>query len=317
MDVAVRAMQRDDSGSVLVSAVVLCGSILYYELNVAAVVALVPAVVLLMIRSRWRPTLGRFAAIAGPATVMSVVLIVIAKRTNRGYTGTEVDVGGVGAGLVARTVGGSLPASAWGAAHDWLGGSFELTAAGVVTAVVVGVAVCLVATWRRSPGPTARWWEVLLVAAVPLTLWLAATAIQTVTSKIDVDTAQLGYVYTYYAYGSVGVALGAILAVQALPRWSWWRVVKPVLVAGAVLFTVVQVAVNDTVVRAFAERLAVTNDLLVVVSSDPLEGQRCAALSAWVEQTPFLPDGYHRMMVDGLNVTWHDRHGELFCSSGV
>ena len=83
------------------------------------------------------------------------------------------------------------------------------------------------------------------------------------------------------------------------------------------LFAVVQVAVNDTVVQAFADRLAVTNDLLVVVSSDPAEASRCAALSAWVEQTPFLPDGYHRMMVDGLNVTWQDRHGELFCSSGV
>ena len=85
----------------------------------------------------------------------------------------------------------------------------------------------------------------------------------------------------------------------------------------AVLFATVQMTVNDSVVRAFGSRLATSDRLLVVVSEDPPEPARCAALQEWVAATPFLLDYYHRAMVDGLNVTWHDRHGEPFCSTDV
>jgi hypothetical protein len=317
LDLAIKALDTARRRVVIGAALALGAVILYYELNVAVLVALVPAVVLLALRTSWRPVLTRFVMVAGPATVMTLVLFVVAKRANRGYSGTAVDVGGVTGGLVVRTVGGSLPASAWSVAHDWLGGSFGLRAGDVVIAVIVGVAVCLVAWWPRSPGPTAPWWSVALAGAVPVTLWLAATIVQTVTSRVDVATARIGFVYTYYAYGSVGVALGAILLVQVLPRPRWLHAARPVLVALAVAFVVVQISVNTTVVRAFDQRFAAIDRLVVAASSQPPEPERCAALADWLAATPFQEGYYHRAMIDGLNVTFQDRHGELFCTSDV
>ena len=317
LDVGIRALQRVDVRSAVLAALALCAAILYYELNVAIVVALVPVAVLLAVRTSaaWRPVVRRFVLIAGPPTLMSLVLIVVAKRTNKGYTGTDVEVGGVSVGLVGRTVGGSLPASAWGAAHDWLAGPFALSRSGVVTAVIVGLALCW-AVWRAAPpAPRAPWWQVALVAAVPAIVWLAATLIQTVTSRIDVTTSQLGYVYTYYAYGSIGVALLAIVVVRALPASPWWRRARPVLMAVAVVFVVVQITVNDAVWRAFDTRLAVIPELTTVITTRPPEAERCQRLDEWIEGTSILPDYYHQSMIDGLNVTYQDRFGELFCSS--
>ncbi|MCU1504014.1 MAG: hypothetical protein JWM12_3368, partial [Ilumatobacteraceae bacterium] len=325
LDVGVRALQRDDVRSALLAAAALCAAILYYEINVAMVAALVPVVVLLAVRlrragSQLSPLLRQGALVGAVPAVMTLVLIVVAKRTNQGYTGTDVDVGATTVGLVARTVGGSLPASAWGAAQDWLGagGSFGLAAAAVVSAVVVGVAMCW-AAWRQSPpaDPAVRRWEILLVTAVPIVVWLAATLIQTVTSKVNVDTVQIGYVYTYYAYGSVGIALALILATQLVAGRLLWRRARPVLVAAALVFVVVQMSINDTVTRAFDERLAVNSQLLVAVSSRPAEPQRCDALRNWLVGTFFLPDYYHQYMVDGLDATYEDHFGERFCDADV
>ncbi|MEO5900702.1 MAG: hypothetical protein ABIR68_11325 [Ilumatobacteraceae bacterium] len=326
LDCAVRALQRVDIRSALVASAALCAAILYYEINVAVVVALVPVLVLLLVRTRrsWssssslRPVIRQALLIGVVPAVMTLVLIVVAKRTNQGYTGTDVDVGGVSAGLLARTVGGSLPASAWGAAHDWLGGPFGLTAVTVVSSLIV-VAAIVWAAWQPAPRSSSacRWWEVLLVAAVPAVVWLAATLIQTVTSKVNVDTKQIGYVYTYYAYGSIGVVLAAIVIGQALSGRRLWTRAKPLLVVAAVVFTVAQIAINDTVTRAFDTGFAVNSRLLIAASSPPPEPQRCQLLRDWVYGTRILPDYYHQDMIDGLNATFRDHFDELFCSEPV
>ncbi len=331
LDVAVRAVRPPtaDVRGALLAAAALCVAILYYEINVAMVVALVPVVVVLLVRLRRvgasiAPLIRTTALVAGPPAVMTLALVLVAKHTNQGYTGTDVQVGGTSLGLVARTVGGSLPASAWGAAHDWLGGSFGLTAWAAVSAVIIGLAVCWAATGRRrgsapaSPagagGPRS---EVALVAASPVLVWLAATLIQTVTSKVNVDTVRIGYVYTYYAYGSVGIALAVILGVQALPGRGLWRRARPVLLAVALVFVVVQMSVNDTVTRAFDQRLAVNSRLLVAVSSRPVEAQRCDAERKWIAGTFYLPAYYHQFMVHGLDTTYQDHFGERFCAADV
>jgi hypothetical protein len=331
VDVAVRAVQPPvaDLRRALLAAAALCGAILYYEINVAVVVALVPVVVVLALRLRRAgssiaPLIRTTALVTVPPAVMTLVLVFVAKHTNQGYTGTDVEVGGTSVGLVARTVGGSLPASAWGAAHDWLGGSFGLTAWAAVSAVVIGVALCW-ATWAGgggsatvdAAGSAVRRSEVGLVAASPVLVWLAATLIQTVTSKVNVDTVRIGYVYTYYAYGSVGIALAVILAVQALPGRAMWRRARPVLLAVALVFVVVQMSVNDTVTRAFDQRLAVNSRLLVAVSSRPDEAQRCDAERKWIAGTFYLPDYYHQFMVHGLDTTYQDHFGERFCDADV
>lgn len=340
VDVAIGALQRDDRRSAVLAAAALCGSILYYEINAAAVAALAPVVVLLWLRARRGGASGRLVLLRGglimavPAA-MTLVLTVVAKRTNAGYTGTDLEAGSVTVGLLARTVGGSLPASAWGAAHDWLGGPFGLTAATAMSAsVVVGALVWAIwqPAWGRRPAGSfgdsvgaavvgergqrlsLPWTDVALAAACPAMLWLAATLIQTVTAKVNVETVALGYVYTYYAYGSVGVAVAAIVVCRGLPRRDLWRTARPLLAAVAVVFVVFQMIVNDTVTRAFDVRVAVNDRLLVAVSERPAAEQRCAVLREWVDGTPFLPEYYHRFMVDGLNETYQGHFDELFCN---
>jgi hypothetical protein len=323
LDVAIGALRRADLRSGLLAAAALCGAILYYEINIAMVMALVPVVVLVALRARRAaspvvPVLRRAVVIAAAPTLLTVVLVLVAKHTNQGYSGTNVDVGATSAGLVARTVGGSLPASAWGAAHDWLAGDFGLTWLVVVSAAVVGVALMWAASRPSPPAdPAVRRWEILLVAAVPVVIWLAATIVQTVTSKVNVDTVQLGYVYTYYAFGSVGVALALIVLMQLVPRRSSWMRVRPLAIALAFGFVVVQMSVNDTVTRAFDQRLAVNSRLLIAVSSPPAEAQRCQLLRDWVYGTRILPDYYHQFMIEGLNATFRDHFDELFCSEPV
>ena len=336
LDLAIGATQRDDRRSAVLASAALCASILYYEINAAAVAALAPVIVLLWLRARrcgsqssGRSLLLRGGLIMAVPAAMTLVLTVVAKRTNAGYTGTDLEAGSLTLGLLSRTVGGSLPASAWGAAHDWLGGPFGLTAVTAVSAAAV-VAALVWAIWWPASGlrmagssggvgdvgtpASSPWSDVALVAACPAVLWLAATLIQTVTAKVNVETVALGYVYTYYAYGSVGVVLAAIVVCRALPQRDLWRTARPLLAVVAVVFVVFQMMVNDTVTRAFEVRLAVNDRLLVVASERPPEAQRCMVLREWVDGTPFLPVYYHRFMVDGLNETYQDHFDELFCS---
>lgn len=321
LDAAIHALQRDDTRSAIVAAIALCGSILYYELNVAVVVALAPIVVLLRLRRRRiaRPVaslLRRSIWITGPPVAMTVGLTIIAARTNTGYTGTELDAGSVTPGLLARAIGGSLPATAWGAAHDWLNGPVGLTALTAVSAAIVGVALVRVAWRPPAPPPASRWWEVLLVASCPVVMWLGATVIQTITSQADTRIVALGYVYTYYAYGSAGVALAVIIAARALPGAGVWRRVRPALLVAALIFVVAQMAVNDTVTRVYQGGWRLNDELLVAVSERPPEAQRCDALRSWVVFTRF-PAYYDQAMVNGLNATYRDHFDELFCSADV
>jgi hypothetical protein len=318
-----------------VAAAALCGAILYYEINVAIVVALVPIVVMLVLRARRshtavRALLGRAAFIAGVPAAMSLVLVVVAGRTNKGYTGTDVEVGGTSPGLVVRTVAGSLPAAAWRASHDWLGTPFGLTAVTLLSAVVVGAAVvaAVVFGWMRSPQSAVtapgepgsaeppRWRAVVLVTAAPVVVWVAATLIQTVTAKVGNDTVRLGYVYNYYAYGSVGVVLAAVILVPLIPHGIGWRRVRPVLLAAGLLFVVTQMVVNDSLQRAFAVRLVANSNVLLAYSERPPEAERCAALEAWAALPYWLPY-YRAALIDGMNVSYQDHFGELFCSTPI
>ncbi|MEO6157495.1 MAG: hypothetical protein ABIQ39_07670, partial [Ilumatobacteraceae bacterium] len=312
LDLAIAAMRRSDRRSAALAGAALCGAILYYEINVAVVVALVPVVVLLCWRRHHAgvgigPTVLRGASIVGAPAVMTVALMALAARTNIGYTGTDVSIGGLGPRLVARTIFGSLPGAAWGAARQWLGSSFELTAVTAISAVAVGAAVLLVGYTNTSDAespeadrshPTVGWRGALVVASVPVIIWLAATMIQTVTTKVGDDTARLGYVYNYYAYGSVGVVLTALVLAPVVPRRDVLKLARPALLLAALAFVVAQMAVNDTVTREFDRRLAVNSALLVAYSEHHAEPQRCAALRAWVA-TPFFLPGYRALMVDG------------------
>ena len=272
LDVAIRALRRDDRRSAVLAVVAFCVAILWYELNVAVVVAagsgrpaagapgghpMAPG--RSPVHGHRRTTDGDVARAHRRRPAHQPGLHRHRRRGRRhlGRRARPDDrrfAAGVGLERGPRLAGRPVRAVADAA---WS----RLSSSAWPCAGPCGV--------PRRPAPRAPWWQVALVAAVPAIIWLVATLIQAVTTKIDVATDQLGFVYTYYAYGSIGVVLVAIIVVRAIPASPWWRRARPVLLAAALVFVVVQVTVNDSVQRAFDQRLAVIPELTTVMSTRP------------------------------------------------
>lgn len=324
LDLSIGAVWTGSRRAPFIAAGALCLAILYYEINVAMVFALAPVVLL-----RWRSAcpggddsasrralLGRTALVTVPALLMTMVLYLVASASSRGYTGTDVAVSASTTRVVARSVLGSLPASSWSVARDWLGQPFTLSA---LTVLAFFVVAALILTWTardrigESAGVADQQATVLL-AFTPLIVWLATTLVQATTAKVRVDTVRIGYVYNYYAYGSIGIVLLAVLLAPVLPGQRMWRRARHVLIAGVLTGALVQLAVNDTVQRVFDERLVANRDLLVAFSDEQSEVLRCAALQAW-SALPFWDDYYREVFVRTLGETYRYFHGEPFCST--
>jgi hypothetical protein len=340
LDYAIRAAQADDRRSLVIAAVWMCLAVQHYELNIVVVAALLPiAIVVWRSRAGSQPSIGRrayiirLATIVGPCLLMVAVLSRIAAAANRGYTGTDVTLGDDTAPVFLRALAGSLPASAWLVARDWLAQPVALFSTTVVAFVIVAAVVL---AWRhlvevdavgkrqrrsrpvQPPAPT--WFNLVAIIACPATVWFGATAVQAVTSKVRAETPRVGYVYTYYAYGSIGVVLIGLLVVlvgfgRATPRsLRLLAGARPLLVALALGFVLVQSAINDNVQRTFDQRLAVNNAVLVAFSDEAPEAVRCAALQAWSD-LPFWQAYYRSDFIEGLNVSYQHLNGEPFCST--
>ena len=341
LDFAIRAAQADDRRSLVVAAVWMCVAVQHYELNVVMVAALVPAA-LVVWRSRTlrepgasrRAYIMRLAIIVGPCLLMVAVLSRIAAAANRGYTGTDVAVGDDTVHVLVRALAGSLPGSAWSVARDWLAQPVGLFSTTVVAFVLVAAVVL---AWRhlvevepagnrprRSRAEQAtqrRWLDLAAILACPATVWVGATAVQAVTAKVRSETPRVGYVYTYYAYGSIGVVLIGLLVVFAVgggaPSRRPPRLLvgaRPVLVALTLAFVLVQSAINDNVQRVFDQRLAANSAVLVAFTDEPPETVRCAVLQAW-NDLPFWLAYYRRDFINGINVSYEHFNGEPFCST--
>ncbi len=157
--------------------------------------------------------------------------------------------------------------------------------------------------------------RIALVAASPVLLWLAATVIQATTAKVRAETVAVGFVYNYYAYGSIGLVLAVTLAGAALRDRVSPRAFAPLkvgLVAVAVVVVAVQAIVNADVQRTFAERLAANDELLAAIADRPPVDERCAVEVAWAA-LPFWQDYYRADMLDGVEALYEHAHGEPFC----
>lgn len=339
LDLCIVAMQRDDRRSLIVAAVCLCLAIQYYEINVAIIPALLPVAWILVgdVRryGRLRTWSIRCGVLVGPAVLMTLVLQRIAATSNRGYTGTDVVVGTGTTTVMVRAVLGSLPGAAWPQARSWLGRSFDLSQGAVVSALIgtaIVVMLAVAASLRAhgvdavvtgqpepdrvtAPAPWRSSRTTLLVASVPAIVWLLATAIQATTAKVRAETIAIGYVYNYYAYGSIAVVLIAVLVWPVLPGARRPARALPVLLACAVAFTVVQTVVNHDVRREFGARLAANDALLVVVSEAPAIPERCAAIQSWAA-LPFWLDYYRADMISGVDAVWQHFHDDPFCPTG-
>jgi len=179
--------------------------------------------------------------------------------------------------------------------------------------IVVLVTALTAMGHRAAPAADDRVGLVLVVLG-PLLMWVAATLVQAATLKVRVEAIRLGYVYNYYAYGSVGVALAAILAVPLLPQRHVLHRARPLLIAIGVTFVVAQGVINDSVHREFGERLQANRDVLAAYSDEAPLATRCATLQTWAA-LPYWQPYYRTALVEGMNEGYLHFHGEPFCAA--
>ena len=295
-------------------------SILYYEINVACVVALVP-----IVAWGWHHHGGgRRAASTMVAPVawmlvmpaaITVFLQLRAQELSKNYTGTEV---AIGSGL-ARTFRvaflGTLPGAGWPLSREFLNGPIAVRGVATVVLVVVATVVfCLATRFGRVEVPPNAISRTALVAVVaaPVIYWLGAILIQATTAKVQIEISRIGAVYNYYAMATAALAVLIVFCVQFHPRRLAIDFVRIAVVSGVIGFIAVQYMVNWNISDRFQDYTIPNRNLHLAFSEQPPMAKRCEVLRTWEEIV--WPEYVEVTMIDGLQASYQYFHGEAFCA---
>lgn len=296
-------------------------TVLYYEINVAAVLAV--GVVLGWrawsigpVRSRLRQAVALSPAVLVPF-VLTVGLALRAAPNSENYTGTAVAVGD---GLLRTTaIGllGGLPAAGWRLSRGYVGGPPLLLVGPLLVLALIGVVLVVLA--RRTPlGSTSlRHGSAWVLLLAPVLYGVSATLIQTSTAKVQAEVTQVGMVYNFYAISASAVAsllaFGLLLAPR---RWLATPTVLATLVTGLGTLVVLQTLFNASISVQFnGTNQPQSRALLQSYSDQDPAAERCAAVAEWTALE--LPDYYEDGMVAGLQAAYRHYYGEPFCQGFV
>ncbi len=297
-------------------------SVWYYEINVAAVVAVVP----LLAWWWWcaaRPTHGRSGVrLITHASLLLVApgVAVLASRvlmapTSGQYTGTQVSLT---SGLLASVRQGllsTLPGAAWPLSREWLDAPVFVRAVPLVIMLVATVTVVLLARrWPLPAGKASMRASALFVVSATVYM-VGATAVQSATQKVQDESPRVGYVYNYYAIGATALAVIVVLLVLMLPPVMNRSPMRVVASAIIITFATVQLLVNWNITIKFNAATAPNRQLLVTYSERRPVEERCQALWDW--SAGGWPDYYELFMIDGLQDSYGYFHDEPFCPGFV
>jgi hypothetical protein len=315
-DLAIRVLIGTSTRSPWLVALGLCLAILYYEINVAMVFVAIPVVLVLHRRARsddaatrtlWR----RAAQMLIAPTVMTFVLALWARHANAGYEGTQTGLGSSGVKGLVKVIGGSLPGVSWQRARHEYGGPFVIVVWATLGTIVVGAVV--LGLCARTPRPPARppWIETVLVVGAPLLLWLVPSVVQGATVKVGAQTTEFSDVYMYYAYGSIGLPLAAIVVFQQCRGKRWSRLVRPLVLTGAIVFAFIQLTINEDLQRQFDSHNPGVSAVYDAYADQPSAEQRCATLALFEQDQPWAT--YYNGFTRSVQVTYRAHHGVDFC----
>jgi hypothetical protein len=277
---------------------VICGvvgglAVIYYEITLAAVAAIVPLAV-------WAWMSRRKAT---PKALLETAKVALGGNQVRS----------VGYGIIS-----TLPGSSWKVARDFLEAPIAVRATPVAILSVLAVALVLLA--KRYPSappstPVSSRLALAFLVASPLAFLLAATVIQTSTQKVQDEAPRIGYVYNYYAIGATAVAVIIALLLLAVPARWWTDLARTVAITGGVAFVSVQFLLNWNITTKFNDLTYPSRQLLVTFTERPPEIIRCSALQGWT-LGPW-PVQYETSMIAGLQDAYQYFHGEQFCAGFV
>ncbi|MGY1753221.1 hypothetical protein [Blastococcus sp. SYSU D01042] len=321
--------------SILACSVLAVACVWYYEMLVAAIVAVAVALVLIALTAVDREQVRRRCLVLmGSAVLLPAVMFVLGRVllaappevTN--YTGTTVALGtaslaSLGRGMVSALPGGGwvyLTETAGTPAITWdsffVAGALVLLAGGIGYAWVRSTAAGAVRPDGAPPAPTGArpaWAGPWLVpAGTLLTFWAGATATHAFTVHHGAKMARPGLVYLSYAVGVICVAGLILLALLAVRRRPWARLLVVALpLTGA--FVLLQVALNVALADITTVQYPVNARMVAQsVDGDLPEEVRCGTLQAWLERP--WPEYYREAVTDGIQENYERMFGQPFCS---
>ena len=302
-----------------------CAAVLYYEINVAVAIALVPVACMLAFRRddegrrSWRNVLLAGIPLGIPAFV-TLVLRLTTQPEPGGfeYSGTTISTDATLIPSFLKALVSSLPGSAWKLSRDWLATPIWIRVTPVLLLVLFAVVLGVLAKLHPYPerARVSRPWLLASLVAAPLIYWVIATAIQSATPKVRSESLGIGYVYNYYAIGAVSVAvLVVITAVVIAPVVRHRGIVLAVLVPVVVAALSVQFLISSNVRARLAEVTEPNADLLTAYADHLPIDQRCDALIIWTNGA--WPEYYERGVVDGLESASETYRDEPFCDEPI
>lgn len=240
---------------------------------------------------------------------------VFGARSDSSYGGTTIAVDGSPITTLAWNLISSLPGSAWRISTQfisldqlsfkwllWLFTSILLASLAVTFALRMAATV-------RADSPNRETDESAIL--VGLVLWsIAATAIQSLTQKVQAETTALGYVYTFYASTSVAFILVASYLLYRFSRkWFLMGVVGSFISSAMVVQMFVNLQLNNWLWSNYGPNVA-----LVSVATRAFDADiRCQHLNVWLGGS--WPEYYELETTKGLDLYSKEINGEQFCPS--
>lgn len=300
----------------ILAAISLLIAILYYEMNIA----LIPAVATLgftyvLSNQERRSNALRILLRLSMIYVIPALIVVELQRQNAGesavYEGTAIRLSGSTLTTLAKLTVSSLPFSSWHLASDWVGEFPGINQHALLLSVFVLIALTTTGVvLRRGQTPSdphTSWWGIPMLVIY----WLAATGIQASTVKVQNEAIRIGFVYNFYAVGSVVVTIIlALLMYHFFIKLRRKRVSLPVVVASFVL-CLGQIHLNESIQEKHFKMLPQSRNLLVSFSEQWPLTTRCFWMEEWLKMG--WPGYYSNSMITGLERSYKEKFNEPFC----
>jgi hypothetical protein len=147
------------------------------------------------------------------------------------------------------------------------------------------------------------------VISVGLLFWIfSGVGIQSITSKIQMETHSIGSVYTFYAVSYVGLTLILLANLRFFFRKEILLIFSAFMLVG---LTALQLQINLGLKVWLNQNLQPNMNLVALATGESTPVERCAALEVWLAGS--WPEYYESETVVGLNMYSMLENNEEFC----
>jgi hypothetical protein len=316
----IEAADKNSYRRILIASLVASAAILYYEINVVLILAVVPLIARSTrershtARQVIRTTALRLAAgLSIPiCTVIWGHFVTVSKTAN--YGGTTIGSWSRFPKTTIVALISSLPGGGWNLTSEvnssprWHFAPLALFALVLVALLAISFEWHVAATKKLSRDPVGATSIVLTLALY----WFSSTMIQTMTDKYQSEIVRIGQVYNFYAQGSLVVATFTLVAIFG---FAWRPLIRNTALGAMALLSFVQFNVNSGLKDAISIGNGASRSVLEAYSDSVSPAERCARWNAWASGV--WPEYYEQGLSVGLSLAYKHFYGSDFCGAGL